>query len=563
MQIEHLENHLARLTVDVDQERLDKAKQAASRRIAGQVNIPGFRKGKAPYAVVLRYVGEQAILEEAIDKLGNEVFREALVESKIEPYAPGDLEKVETEPNLKLVFTVPMQPTVSLENYREVRFPYIAPVVEDKAVDETLARMLDARALVEAAVERPAQLGDLVKMKLHGTVIHPAHEHVHDEDEDEEGEEGEAPAAQAEAESEAAAEAPAAAEASAVTAGEPAHTHADEDDADEDDEPEEFIDREVELVMYGDDERDFVPGFTEQIIGLKAGDEKEFTISVPDDHPQSQYASHTYTFKATVQEVKPRILPAMNDDFARAASEGKVDNLLDLRILVRNDLQEHALEETNSEYADKVLAQIVEGAKVEFPQAMVDDYVDSLLQSLDERLRRNGLTLNQLMTVQNKTPESLRDDYREAAISRIKRDVVVNELLGVEKLRVADADVDQRVEEISSRFSDDPAQIDSFRKMLDRPESRNEIAYELAMSRMRERLVAIGKGENPPIPADAEAAPAEAAVEAPAIDAESAPPQAQAEAPVETVQSVGGAAQDSAQEQPPAEAPDPDSGPNA
>jgi hypothetical protein len=217
----------------------------------------------------------------------------------------------------------------------------------------------------------------------------------------------------------------------------------------------------------------------------------------------------------------------------------------------------------NGQYADKVLAQIVEGAKVEFPQAMIEDYVDSLLQSLDERLRRNGLTLNQLMTVQNKTQESLRADYHETAIVRIKRDVVVNELLGVEKLRVADTDVNARMEEISSRFSDDPSQIDSFRKMLERPESRNEIAYELAMSRMRDRLIAIGKGENPPIPADTDAQAIEAQVKAPAAEGDSVPTQA--ELPVESVAAVEpvgpvDTAPDSAAEQPPSEESNQDSG---
>lgn len=567
IQIEHLDNHIARLTVDVDQERLEKAKQAASRRIAGQVNIPGFRKGKAPYAVVLRYVGEPAILEEAIDKLSNDVFREALVESKIEPYAPGNLEKVETEPTLKLVFTVPVQPSVSLGAYRDIRLPYEAPTVEDKAVDDTLARMLDARAVVEEPVDRPAELGDQVKLNLHGTVIHPAHEHEHEHDEDEADDEVDVPAASAEASAPAADEAdaaPAEAEADAAPADEADAAPDDEPDHD-DDEPEEFINREVELVMHNDPERDFVPGFSDQIAGLKPGDEKEFTIAVPDDHPLKQYAGHTYTFKATVQEVRPRILPVMNDDFAKAASEGKVESLLDLRIEVRKDLQEHAEDEANNAYADQMLSKIIEGASIEFPEAMVDDYVDNLLQGLDERLRRNGLTLNQLMAVQDKTEADLRADYREAAIARIQRDVVVNELLGVEKLRVSDADIDTRITEISSRFSDEPTQIESFRRMLNRPESRNEIAYELAMSRMRNRLVAIGKGENPTIPADegesqVDAAPAAEAQATPSespADGESA--TAQAELATEAPSSSADAVEASA-EQLPADAPNQDAG---
>ena len=95
-QIEHLDNHTARLTVDVAPERVDKAMHDAARRIAREVNIPGFRKGKAPYNIVLQRFGEKAVLSEAIELMGNEVFREALDEAKIEPYAPGNLENIET-----------------------------------------------------------------------------------------------------------------------------------------------------------------------------------------------------------------------------------------------------------------------------------------------------------------------------------------------------------------------------------------------------------------------------------------------------------------------------------
>lgn len=114
MQIEHLENHTARLTVDVPEERFAAAMQRAAKRLAAKVNIPGFRKGKAPFAVVVNYVGQQAVMDEALEDLGNEIYRESLQAANLQPYTTGSLEDVKTEPSLQLIFSVPKAPEVDL-----------------------------------------------------------------------------------------------------------------------------------------------------------------------------------------------------------------------------------------------------------------------------------------------------------------------------------------------------------------------------------------------------------------------------------------------------------------
>src|SRR5207249_1250379 len=141
--------------------------------------------GKAPYNIVLQRIGQKALLGEAIELLGNEVFREALDETKIEPYAPGSLENVETEPNMKLTFVVPKQPEVDLGNYRDIREPFETPEVEDVAVNRAMKTLQERRAVIEPAA-RPAQMSDLVKVYVHGERIHPADELGHGEETDKE-----------------------------------------------------------------------------------------------------------------------------------------------------------------------------------------------------------------------------------------------------------------------------------------------------------------------------------------------------------------------------------------
>jgi trigger factor len=309
IQIENTENHSARLTVEVDTERFAKSMEKAARRIGNKVNIPGFRKGKAPFAVVVKYVGQQAVLEEALEELGNEIYREALAESKVEPYAPGSLEDVKTEPNLQLTFNVPKQPEARLSAYRELRKPFESAPVEDKLVDDTIRRMQEQRAVVET-VSRGAVMEDVVKVHLRGDVTHPEHEHAHAHDDahDHEGEDG------------------------------GAHDH--EHDHDHAAHTEQFIDEETELVLTAEKGREFLPGFAAHLVGMASGDKKTVALDYPDDFDLPQVAGHKYSVDVEVKEVKSRTLPMMNDDFVKQMTDGEVDNLLDFRIRVRKDLQD-------------------------------------------------------------------------------------------------------------------------------------------------------------------------------------------------------------------------------
>jgi trigger factor len=480
IQIEHLENHTARLTVEVAPERLEKAMQAASRRIARKVNIPGFRKGKAPYPIIVRYVGEGAVLEEAIGELGNEIYHEALEESKIEPYAPGSLEDVKTEPSVQLVFTVAKQPVVSLGDYRAIRLPFEEPVVEDERVTEAMKQMQESRALVEPA-DRGSRLEDVVKVKIIGHVIHPAHEHSH-------------PGSEAESEPEA--------QASAAESGETAESaEATETppDAHEEREPEQFIDDEIEILLTEDAKRDFIPGFSAHMVGLRAGEEKSFSLSFADDYEDKNLAGHTYNFQVMVQEVRSRIVPELNDDFAKMMSEGEVDNLLDLRIRVRKDLQEAMMNQARKAYYNRVLDQVIEGAEVLYPEEMVEEFTTDVLQTLDNNLRRQGLSLTRLMQVQGKDEAAMRADYRDMAIRQLKRSLVLRELMRAEGLSASDADVEQQIETLTARFSEQTREAETFRRMLNQPANRRGIAYDMVMERLADRLIAIARGEDPPI----------------------------------------------------------------
>src|SRR5258706_7916278 len=154
-----LDDRQAKVTVTVDPERLQLELQAAARRIAGKVNIPGFRKGKAPFPLVMRYFGEDAIFDEALEPLGQAVYAEAIEEAGLEPYAAGSLDDISRNP-LVLSFTVPLMPEVELGKYRDIRDKYEPIEVKDSDVEDAIDRAREQHATHEH-VDRPIALEDV------------------------------------------------------------------------------------------------------------------------------------------------------------------------------------------------------------------------------------------------------------------------------------------------------------------------------------------------------------------------------------------------------------------
>ncbi|WP_376789050.1 trigger factor [Thermoflexus sp.] len=153
------------LTIEVDPERLEKAMRQVARRFAERYDIPGFRRGKAPYEIVVRTFGREVIFEEAVEVLGREVYREALDQLGLDPYGPGQLERVDPEP-LTFRVIVPLKPEVRLGDYRSMRLPYEPPEPTDEEVVEVLERLRRDHAIIEPLSEGVAEPGMMVTVAL-------------------------------------------------------------------------------------------------------------------------------------------------------------------------------------------------------------------------------------------------------------------------------------------------------------------------------------------------------------------------------------------------------------
>lgn len=427
--VQPLEGREVRLTIEIGPERVEAALQQAARRLSQQMRVPGFRKGKVPYPIMLRYVGREALLEEALEPLTQEVYEEALTLTGLAPFAPGRLEDVRTEPVLTLEMIVPLAPLVELGDYRAIRLEPPHVEVSDEMLKEALETLRAQRAVIEP-VDRPAQLGDVVTLSLRGR-----------------------------------------ADGQVVVRGD-----------------------EVEVLLEPD--MDWPgPGFAQEIVGAAPGQERSFTLHYPDDHPNRQAAGRDVQFRVTVHKVQSRFLPPLNDDFARSLGDEHVQTALDLRIRMRQRLQEALQRQADTDFGYQVLDKLVEQARVEYPPVMLERELDDLMASMDRELRaENRLTLDDFLKLQGKTRSAYREELRPRAERRLKRGLVLAEVVRREGLEVSVDEIKKEIEAMSEPLGE---QGGRFRELLSTPTQQRRIESDLLTSKAIERLIQIAKGQTP------------------------------------------------------------------
>ncbi len=525
IQTERLEDHTARFTVQIETERLERAKKAAAKKLARRVNIPGFRKGKAPYKVMISYLGEGPILEDALEELGNEVYKSALDESDVKPYGPGSLENFELDPQPTFKFVVPLQPIADLGDYRSVRLDYEAPVVTDDDVDERLKAMQEQEALVEES-SRPVAAGNRVVVSIKGEYL--------DEPADVE--------AEAAADDSADTEAPEAVEDNVTAAADDEAEDSVEAEDTPGMNPNIFIDND-ELTFSLTEDREPAPGFTDALVGANVDERREFEITYPDDAEEYEHlAGRHVKFDVTVKKIESVTLPELNDQFAARVTANEADEdaeaaeepltLLQLRMRIRNELEEAAETQQQAEYADRVLDAIIEQATFAYPDALLNDQIHQLLHHMDNDLRQRGLTLEDYMKVTGKTHDDLHVDYEDNAVNAIKRSLVMREIVDAENLTVTAADIDAEIDRISAQFGE---QASAFRSIYDNPSMRANLENSVLNQQVMERMAAIARGQAPDL-ANLDEAPADETVleaEVPAEDVDVAETVLEADSPAD------------------------------
>jgi trigger factor len=373
------DDHQAELTVEVDADRMEAIKRRAARKMAERGKIPGFRPGKAPYEMIRRHYGDEAIVEQAIDMLVDEIYPEVLKQAEIEPAAAGALEKIESMDPPKFIFRVPLAPTVELGDYLSVRVPYewTAPGQEklDEALDE-LRQMYGTTETVERAIEE----GDYVLLDVKG--------------EKKDAEEG-------------------------------------EDLSD--------LSRTGAAVMVRKEDRDDewpYKGFAKELVGLKPGESKTVKHKFPKDFDDERLKGATVTYEATIKTVRAVTLPELNDEFAKTVG-GQYENLEQLKETLQKDLEARSRSDYDDEFFSKLIDKIKENATIKYPPQVLEHEGEHVLDDLRQRLASQNMDLETYFKLRNTTQEKFtEEEVRPVAAKRLERGLILDEIASKHNIHI-------------------------------------------------------------------------------------------------------------------------------
>ncbi len=417
------ENSQVFLTIEMEPAEVEESLGKSYSRLVKKTNIPGFRKGKAPRAILERYIGKESLLQDTLNYLLPQAYEQAIKEQEIDAFAQPHIEVTQTDP---LVFkaTVPVPPTVELGDYQHIKVtPEPVELTEDD-VNGAVERLRHQQAIWEP-VERPVDFDDLVVLDIESNI-----------------------------------------------GGEP------------------FINQKGVEYWVRRDAPFPVPGFAEQLPGMKRSEDSEFKLQIPSDYPKSELAGKEPWFKVTVTEIKQERLPELNDELARQINP-EFATLDILRERVSTELRQQVEEKANIDFEESVIQAAVDLAQVEFPPFLVEMEVDQLVNERSRRLQMGGHGLEEYLSSINQTEAELREELKPPATKRVTQSLVLGKIAEQEKVKVSDSEIDAEIEGMVKNAAE---KKDTLQKYLNSPSSRKSIKRLLITRKTIQRLVEIAKG---------------------------------------------------------------------
>ncbi len=443
------EDHTAELIVDVDPERMEAAKRRAARKLAERGKIPGFRPGKAPYEMIRKHYGDEAIFEQAVDILVDTIYPEILDQAEIKPSAMGSLEKIESIDPPKFIFRVPLMPTVDLGDYLAIRHPYEWTAPGPDKLNQSLDEMRQMYGSTDT-VERAAAEGDYLLLDAKGEKKDAAEDEVNPE-----------------------------------------------------------LSREgfATIIRAEDKQRDEewpFKGFARELVGLQPGENKKVKHKFPKDFEDEKLQGATVTYDVTMKIVRGVTLPELNDDFAKMVS-AQYENLEQLKEALGKDVEERSKAEYDDAYYAKLIDLIKEGATIKYPPQVVEHEAGHVIQDLQQRLGQQGMDLPTYFKVRNTTQEKFtEEEVMPVAKKRLERSLVLDEIARTHKVSIDEESLHAEFNQTIAQLATQGMDINGLNKGSRKSQQQfstavaNESATRLMTRRALEKLKTIATGAYDP-----------------------------------------------------------------
>lgn len=392
---EKIENHKVVLTIEVPAEELDKGIKAACKSLANRVNIPGFRKGKAPRRILEMNIGKEAILDEAFDRVAQKAFDEALKQENLDPVDRPQVDIVTLEEGKNVVFkaTITPVPEVTLGEYKGLKVAKDAVEVKDEQVEEQVKNILNHHAkMVDAEEGATVANDDFITLDFKGEVDGVAFA----------GGEGK--------------------------------------------------DYPLQIGSHS-----FIDTFEDQLVGLKVGEEKDVNVTFPEEYHAKDLAGKAAVFHCKINTIKHKEMPELTDEFVKASTS--YESIEDMKAKLRENIEKNAQREADTKRRNEILKQATDNITVDIPEVMVENRVSNMIQELSVNLENQGMNLDAYLKYANMDMAKLREQYKESAAIAVKTDLMLDAVAKAEDIKVENADINAEIALLAATYGTTPQEV--------------------------------------------------------------------------------------------------------
>ncbi len=432
LQVEKTEKNMAKLTIEVPAEELEKAIENAYRKNRNRITIPGFRKGKAPRKMIEQMYGREVFYEDAANELVSSAYEKELENCTENIVSSPKIDVVQIESGKPFIFTaeVALKPEVTLGKYKGVKVDKADLDVTDAEVDAEINAEREKNSRTVEVTDRTVREGDIATIDFEGFVDGKAFEGGKGED-------------------------------YPLTIG----SHA------------------------------FIPGFEEALIGAQIGAQTDVNVTFPEDYQAAELAGKAAVFQCTVKKLQERQLPDLDDDFVSEVSE-ESDTVEEYREEIKKKISERKTTAARNRKEDAAIDAVIEDAKMDIPDAMLETQQRQMLQEYAQRLQSQGISMEQYMKFTGTTSQMLLEQMKPQALKRIQSRLVLEAVAAAENLAASEEEYEEEIKTMGEAYQMEPDKV----KELLGENGRKQVMEDLAVRKAVDFVVENAKETDPAAP---------------------------------------------------------------
>lgn len=418
LQVERLEHNMAKLTIEVPAEEVEKALQAAYLKERGKISLPGFRKGRVPRQMIEKMYGPEVFYDEAANRMISEAYAKAYDECELELVSQPKIEITQLEKGKEFIFTaeVAVKPEVKLGEYKGLKVDKVSTRVTQKEVDEEIDKERERNARTIDVTDRAVQDKDQITLDFEGFVDGVAFEG---------GKASDYP----------------------LTIGSGA----------------------------------FIPGFEDQLIGANIDEEKEINVTFPEEYQAKELAGKAAVFKCTVHSIKAKELPELDDEFVSDVSE-KSENVDAYKAEVKAKIKERKENEGKQKREDQSVEQAVANAEMDIPEAMISFQSRQMVDDFARRIMQQGMTMEQYFQFTGLSEEKMMEEFKPEAEKRIRTRLTLEAIVAAENIEVSEERLDEELQKMADSYKMEVDKLKEYMGENEKKQMKEDIAIQEAVT---------------------------------------------------------------------------------